>query len=175
MAQRTRHDPFKNLVGFVVGDVHYALPVARVREIVGTLPFVGLPWAPSSVVGVADVRGEVVPVVDLRARFGLAPSGLPARRAKWIVVDVGERRVAVIVDAVTEVFGTGSAELRPPPTLGGGEDVRGLLGVASHGGHMVFVLDTVRLRELTEPLVAAGALNAPALDSSALPPRGGTP
>ena len=165
---RQRHDPSKNLVGFVVGDVEYAVDIARVREIANPLPLVALPHAPAAVVGVADYRGEVVPVVDLRARFGLAWA--PAtRRTKWIVVDVVGRAVALVVDGVTEVFGTGGAELRPAPPLGGGEDLRGLAGVGSHGGALIFVLDTLRLRELTEPLAASGKIG-PGARSLSLPP-----
>jgi purine-binding chemotaxis protein CheW len=144
-------------VGFVVGDVEYAVEIARVKEIANPMPLVPLPHAPGAVVGVSDYRGEVVPVVDLRIRFGLAAA--PAtRRTKWIVVDVTGRLVALVVDAVSEVFGTAGAELRPAPSLGGGEDLRGIAGVSNHGAALIFVLDTSRLRELTEPLAASGAL-----------------
>src|SRR5262249_3495750 len=112
MEHRQRHDPSKNLVGFVVGDVQYAVPIARVREIANPLPTAALPHAPNAVIGVADYRGEVVPVVELRLRFDL-PRVEPTRKTKWIVVDVAGRVVALVVDAVTEVFGTGGAELRP--------------------------------------------------------------
>ncbi len=170
MPQRQRHDPSKNLVGFVVGDVEYAVEIARVREITNPLPVVGLPHAPAAVVGVADYRGEVVPVVDLRTRFGL--TSVPAtRRTKWIVVDVLGRAVALVVDAVSEVFGTGGAELRPAPPLGAGEDLRGIAGVGNHGGALIFVLDVARLRELTEPLAAAGKIG-PSVRPASLPPSG---
>jgi purine-binding chemotaxis protein CheW len=154
---RHRHDPSKNLVGFVVGQVEYAVAIARVKEIANPLEVVALPHPPPAVVGVADYRGDVVPVVDLRTRFGLQAAAA-TRRTKWIVVDVSGRLVALVVDAVTEVFGTGGAELRPAPTLGGGDDVRGIAGVANHGKGLVFVLDTARLRDLTEPLAAAGKI-----------------
>jgi purine-binding chemotaxis protein CheW len=164
---RHRHDPSKNLVGFVVGDVEYAVAIARVREIANPLVVVALPHPPHAVVGVADYRGEVVPVVDLRTRFGL-PSVEATRKTKWIVVDVSNRVVALVVDAVTEVFGTGGQELRPAPSLGGGDDVRGIAGVANHGKGLVFVLDTARLRDLTEPLALSGRIgpSAPPLSSS---------
>jgi len=158
---RQRHDPSKNLVGCVVGDVEYAVEIARVKEIANPMPLVPLPHAPGAVVGVSDYRGEVVPVVDLRTRFGLTAA--PAtRRTKWIIVDVAGRLVALVV------FGTAGAELRPAPSLGGGEDLRGIAGVSNHGAALIFVLDTSRLRELTEPLAASGALG-PAMRPSALP------
>jgi purine-binding chemotaxis protein CheW len=166
-SHRHRHDS-KSLVGFVVGDVSYAVPIARVTEITNPLEVVELPHAPHAVCGVADYRGDVVTVVDLRIRFGL-PKSERTRRTKWIVVDVGGRHVALVVDAVTEVFGTGGAELRPAPLLGGGDDKRGIAGVTTYSGALVFVLDPGRLRELTDPLAAQGILDGPARPPSLLP------
>ena len=120
---RHRHDPSKSLVGFVVGEVEYAVPIASIREITTPLPLVPLPKASAAVVGVADYRGDVVPVIDVRLRFGLPH--LPAtRRTKWIILVVQDRFVALTVDAVTDVFGTGGAELRPSPALGAGSTIR---------------------------------------------------
>ena len=153
---RQRHDPTKNLVGFLVGDVAYAVRIEAVREIVNPLDVVELPRAPIAVRGVASFREEVVPVIDLRIRFGLGNSQTH-RKNKWIIIDVTPRArsaaheptpvqaagrfVALVVDAVTEVFGTGGEEMRPAPALGAGDDLRGIEGVASYGGGLVFVLD----------------------------------
>jgi purine-binding chemotaxis protein CheW len=169
---RHRHDPSKSLVGCIVGDVHYAIPIARVREIANALDIVPLPHAPREVVGVADYRGEVVPVIDLRSRFGL-PSADRTSKSKWIVVDVAGRPAALVVDAVTDVFGTGGADLRPSPLLGAGDDLRGISGVTNHGGALVFVLETTRLRDLTEPLAAQGRIG-PGAGSTGLPKGIGT-
>jgi len=87
---RQRHDPTKNLVGFMVGDVAYAVRIENVREIVNPLDVVQLPRAPDAVRGVASFRGEVVPVIDLRVRFALPTSG-PDRKSKWIVLDLTAR------------------------------------------------------------------------------------
>jgi purine-binding chemotaxis protein CheW len=152
-SDRHRADPRRSLVGFVVGDVAYAVPISSVKEIVNPLPLTELPHAPESVAGVADHRGEVVPVVSLRARFGLGRAD--PSRGKWILVNVEGRTVGLIVDGVTDVFGTGGAALRPPPSLGGGDDARGLLGVTNHDGVLVFVLDVSRFESLTAPLAAA--------------------
>jgi len=159
---RQRHDPLKNLVGFVVGDVSYAVDITLVREIANPQVLVALPSAPAAVVGVADYRGEVVPVVDLRVRFGL-PLAPATRRTKWILVDVGQRLVALVVDGVSDVFGTGGTPLRAAPALGGGEDVRGIAGVTTFEGTMVFVLDTTRFASLTESLVDEGAVGPASL------------
>jgi purine-binding chemotaxis protein CheW len=63
-ASKQRPDPRKSLVGFVVGDVAYAVPIAAVQEIVAPLPLTELPHSPDVVAGVADHRGQVMPIVD---------------------------------------------------------------------------------------------------------------
>jgi purine-binding chemotaxis protein CheW len=158
MEHRYRNDPSKSLVGFLVGTVQYALPIATVREIAKPLPMVELPHAPFAVAGVAEYRGEVIPVVDLRARFG-QPLAPVTRKTKWIVALVSTRTVALVVDAVTEVFGTAGAELRAAPVLGAGDGARGIAGVTNREG-LVFVLDVSRLAELIEPLAAAASMGA---------------
>jgi len=146
-------------VGFILGDVHYAVPIARVREIVNPLPLTELPHAPAAIAGVADHRGEVVPVVDLRTRFGL-PKQPDQRRTKWVLVDLEGRTVGLRVDTVTEVFGQGGSPLRPAPELGAGDDVRGLAGVITHEGKMKFVLDLQRIETLTRNLSQPELLEA---------------
>ncbi len=160
---RHRHDPSKNFVGFLVGDVMYAVRIEVVREIVNPLPVVALPRAPGSIRGVADYRGLVVPVLDLRERFALPPA--ETRRTKWIVIDPtriakslepstpappttpasspggGGAHAALVVDSVTDVFGTGGADVKPAPPLGSGDELRGIEGVTSYDGSLVFVLD----------------------------------
>ncbi|HVU03574.1 MAG TPA: chemotaxis protein CheW [Polyangiaceae bacterium] len=149
--RKERPDPNKSLVGFIVGDVSYAVPIASVREIVNPGPLTSLPHLPAAVAGVADHRDEVIVVVDLRARFGLGPA-TDQSRTKWVLLAVSSRTVGLIVDQVTEVFGTGGEQVRPAPTLGSGEDVRGITGVIAHGGQLTFVLDVGRLEALTNQI-----------------------
>ncbi len=151
MPSKQRPDPQKSLVGFAVGEVYYAIPIGCVKEIINPINLTRLPYVPDSISGVADHRGEVVPIVDLRARFGV-PQFEERRRTKWILVDVGSKTIGLIVDRVTGVFGTGGRSLRPAPSLGGGEEVRGIAGVTSHEGTMVFVLDVDRLETIANSL-----------------------
>jgi len=139
-----RADRSKNLVGFMVGSVQYAVSIFEVREIINPMPFVELPHAPAVVLGVTDHRGEVVPVIDLRLRFGL-PKGDRTRRTKWIIVELDRRAVGLVVDSVTDVFGTTSKDERSVPALGRGDDLRGIAQVFNHGGHLVFVIDVARV------------------------------
>lgn len=157
---RYRSDQAKNLVSFLVGEVRYAVDIHLVREIVNPLPFVALPHAPQEVCGVADHRGEVLPIVDLRVRFGL-PATEATRRTKWIIVRLPGRAqaVALVVDAVADVFGASENAQRSVPELSQGRDRRGIANVYSHEGKLVFVVD---------PHVVAAA--ARDIDTSSMPP-----
>ncbi len=148
---RRRADRSKNLVGFTIADVHYAVDILRVREILNPLPIVPLPHAPAAVLGVADHRGEVVPILEVRRRFGL-PSAPPTRRTKWIVVELGDRSVGLIVDSVTDVFGAGEPDQRSVPEIGVGDAARGIAAIYTHAGHLVFVLDVDRIAAVAEVL-----------------------
>jgi purine-binding chemotaxis protein CheW len=170
MGPRHRHDPLKNLVGFCVGDVNYAVPILCVKEVSNPLDVVSLPHAPSSVCGVSDYRGDVVPVIDMRQRFKLEKQP-NTRRTKWVILDLDGRLVALVVDRVSEVFGTAGTEVRPSPGLGGGEDVRGIAGVTSYNGELVFVLDTNKLRDLTDSIMVPPSLPATVARASLLAPK----
>jgi purine-binding chemotaxis protein CheW len=154
LERRERPDPNKSLVGFLVGRVHYAVPISAVREIINPTELTELPHLPRALAGVADHRGDVIPVIDLRERFGLEPL-TDRSRVKWVLVNVVERAVGLVVDQVTDVFGTGGDELRPAPSLGGGDDESAISGVISHAGTLTFVLDVARFEGLTAAISQA--------------------
>lgn len=149
-------DRSKDLVGFRIGDVQYAVDIFRVVEIINPLPMVPLPHAPPVVVGVADHRGKVVPVIDLRRRFQLEPAEM-TRRTKWILVQTAGRWVGLAVDAVTEVFGSGPGSEREVPRLGPGDDARGISAVHSREGELVFVIDVDRVAAPAETVDVSAA------------------
>jgi purine-binding chemotaxis protein CheW len=154
---RHRLEAKKNLVGFIVGPVAYAVDISRVREIVNPLDVTPLPHMLAEVAGVTDHRGEVIPVIDLRVRFGLDRAE-SARNTKWILLHAGgERSVGIVVDAVTEVFGAIEG-IRPTPEVGGNRDIRGIAGVVTHNGRLTFVLETERFIEIFEAIAASGAI-----------------
>lgn len=146
-----RGDRTKNLVGFQVGDVCYAVEILKVREIINPLPVVQLPRSPKTILGVADHRGEVVPVLDLRSRFGLERTQT-TRRTKWVIVAANTRSVGLVVDAVTDVFGTLPEAQRSVPKLGLGDEARGISAVFMHERQLVFVIDVDRVASPAEEI-----------------------
>lgn len=144
---RARSEAQRTFVGFSVGDIAYALDVAYVVQIINPVPIDLLPYLPHAVIGVADFRGVVVPIIDLRQRFNLGP--VDEGRPKWLVVRSGQAVGALIVDDVQDVFGVPLSEIRPAPRVGD-DDQRGLGGVLQHRGRMTFVLDLTKLQPLLE-------------------------
>ncbi|HVP66341.1 MAG TPA: chemotaxis protein CheW [Anaeromyxobacteraceae bacterium] len=164
------------LVIFRVGSEEYAVDVRRVREVVAPLPVRRMPRVPEFMEGVADLRGEIIPVIDVRRRFGLH-AGTPTRKTKLMVVHMGGSKVGLVVDAVLEVMRVSRAAIRPAPPLAG-RDAPGLfLGVvgAHSGGRpgregrsgLKFLLN---VKGLLDPMASRDMEKARALASKAAEP-----
>lgn len=140
-------DPLVQLCTFRIGGEDYALDIMRVREIIHPLPITPVPRAPAFVEGVARLRGEVVPIVDVRKRLGvpLAPQG---RKTRFLVVNVARRRIGLVVDEVCEVLRVPRSELRPAPALGDDGAPRFFLGVCGGDGASTGRRGSGRLRLL---------------------------
>jgi purine-binding chemotaxis protein CheW len=149
-----------SLVVFTVGTVRYAVSIDEVREILAPLDLTALPHMPPGVAGVCDHREEVVPIVDLRAVFGLGKSDYP-KKTKWVVVDVSGRAVGLVVDDVDGVVHVNSGAFRSPPDIGGGARARSISSVTTHEGQMLFVIDVSQFEKLMT-----------AVDRSTIPPVG---
>jgi purine-binding chemotaxis protein CheW len=116
------------LCTFRVSGVDFAIDIMRVREIIPPAPLTPVPEAPSFVVGVIRLRGDVVPVVDLCRRLGL-PARAPTRQAKYVVVKVAGRLLGLMVDEVCEVLRLAREELRPAPEAIDAHGTRLFLGL----------------------------------------------
>jgi purine-binding chemotaxis protein CheW len=142
--RKNRESLQRSLVAFVVGSVKYALEIAHVREIVTPLPLTVLPHTPGGLAGVADHRDQVVPIIDVRARFGLPPSEGTNRKVKWVLVEIEGRTVGLVVDDVLGVLRVPVGDFRAPPDLGGGEQARAISSVTTWEKSLVFILDLSR-------------------------------
>ena len=138
---------------FRLGRESYGLPVLGVREIIRLCPITPVPRMPAYIKGVINLRGKVIPILDLRAKFQLANEDC-GERVCIVVVQVGETPATVtlmgaIVDAVEEVVQLSEAELEPTPDFGGSPDTAYILGMATiHGGVKTLLdLDKVFLKE----------------------------
>jgi purine-binding chemotaxis protein CheW len=148
---KTQASGGRNLVGFELGGVCYAIEIQRVREIVRPLPTLPLPHVPVAVLGVVDHRGDVVPIIDLRTCFAVKQGGRD-KDVRFIIATRGERLVGLVVDKVSEVFGTLDSASRELPQIGTGEEARAIKAVYSHRNRLVFVLDIDRLTAIADEI-----------------------
>ena len=128
------------LLSFVVGTHEYSVDIMKVREIRGWTETTSLPHAPEYVRGVINLRGTVLPVIDLALRLGLQADP-PNERNVVIVVDISNSPVGLRVDAVSDILTVSQDELMPPPDFS--EDVSGtfLTAVTLVNDKMIRVLD----------------------------------
>jgi purine-binding chemotaxis protein CheW len=148
-------------VSFRLGKEMYALDIWQAREIVDAPPLNQLPNAPAWLPGMMNLRGQVVPVVDLKEKFGLN-AGLHEKQtpAYVIVVEVARKdedpiTVGVLADEVIEVFDVAAADLDAPPAFGARYSRSYLLGMTKRAGAIVAVMDAPKVLSDTDVLVPA--------------------
>lgn len=139
---------------FVLGSGEYCIDVLRVREIIGPLPVTRVPRMPDTVRGVINLRGKIIPVVDLRIRFGLDAVDHGARTC-MIVVQCAGAELAAVVDRVCEVATITEEEVEDTPAFGSSVDTTYLLGVAKTGTRVRLLLDIERALSHDERAAAA--------------------
>lgn len=116
-------------LAFRLGEEHYAIEILRVQEIRSYEPPTRIAGAPPGVKGVVNLRGVIVPVVDLRARLGM-PATEPGPTTVVIVLGLRDRVIGAIVDAVSEVVEVTDDELKAPPPLGSAVNDGHMTGLA---------------------------------------------
>ncbi|MCA9251198.1 MAG: chemotaxis protein CheW [Phycisphaerae bacterium] len=134
----TAHSGAKYLT-FLLADEDYGLDILKVREIIGVLDITKVPQTSDFVGGLINLRGRVIPVIDLRTRFEM-PAVPFNDETCIIVVDVGEL-IGIIVDTVHEVHEIPNSEIEPPPVLGGMVDMSYILGMGKVDGKVKILLD----------------------------------
>ncbi len=131
---------------FTLADATYALPTGVIQQLDMVGAVTPVPNALPYVDGIVSVRGQVVPAVDLRTRFGL-PRAERTLRSRLLVLRIRERTLALIVDAAREFARIAPESVLEPPEAMGGRSRRWLRGVAQLGERLVLVLDAERLIE----------------------------
>lgn len=137
------------LVGFRLNEEEYAIPITRVREIILMKPVTRLPQAPPFIEGVINLRGSVIPIVNLRTRFQM-PVREKTDETRMVVVTVRDQTVACIVDEVTQVMRITLDQIQPAPVSVISAAERVVSGIAKVDERLVIVLDIERLFERTE-------------------------
>jgi len=150
-ARAATREATREVLVFVLGKEEYGVDILKVQEIRGYEKVTPIPSAPAYLKGVVNLRGIIVPVIDLRVKFGMAN---PAYDSFTVVVilRIGGRVIGVVVDGVSDVVQLGASDVKPAPQLGGLVDASFLAGLATQNDRMVLLLDI-------EKFLSSGELN----------------
>lgn len=133
---------------FSLANEEYGVDILRVQEIKGWTPVTHIPNAPDYLKGVLNLRGTIVPIIDLRMRFNLDPAEYTPTTVVIVLSlhnDGRERTFGIVVDAVSDVLNIAPADVRPKPDFGTAVDADFIDGLATVDEHMVMLLDIDRL------------------------------
>lgn len=139
-------------VSFVTGDQGYCIEVVKVREIRRWSLVTPLPFAPAYYLGVMNLRGAVIPIIDLALRLGLA-STVPTPRHVVLIVTTGERTIGLLVDSVSQILKVPSDALRGVPVLPS-DDAQLIRGIVALDGAALRILDTDAVAPLLTEVAA---------------------
>ncbi|MBT3368495.1 MAG: purine-binding chemotaxis protein CheW [Nitrospina sp.] len=133
---------------FTLAEEEYGIGILKIKEIIGMLPITSVPQTPDFVKGVINLRGKVIPVIDLRLRFGMGEIDYTERTC-IIVVEIdgqaGTVLIGIVVDSVSEVLNVKGEDVEDTPTFGTKLDTEYILGMAKMEGGVKILLDINRV------------------------------
>ncbi|HHW18326.1 MAG TPA: purine-binding chemotaxis protein CheW [Firmicutes bacterium] len=134
----------KQIVAFSLGSETYGVDIAQVREIIPIQKIVPVPRAPDFVEGIINLRGRVIPVLDLRHHFGFEKKKQdPDQRI--VLTEVDGESIGVIVDSVSSVLRIPEASIEPPASVITGDDIEYIQGIAKVGSNLIVLLDLTKI------------------------------
>jgi purine-binding chemotaxis protein CheW len=148
---RAARESTREVLVFVLGSEEYGVDILKVQEIRGYEKVTPIPSAPDYLKGVVNLRGIIVPVVDLRVKFGVANPRYDAFTVV-VILRLAQRVIGVVVDGVSDVVALSRDEVKAAPQLGTVVDGSFIAGLATQGDRMVLLLDI-------EKLLSTGELN----------------
>ena len=134
---------------FILNNEEYGLEILKVREIIGVMDITPVPQTPPFIKGIINLRGKVIPVVDLRLKF-VMPEIEYTKETCIIVVDISNRLMGIIVDTVSEVLDIAAKDIEPTPSLGSDIKTDFILGMGKIKGKVKILLDIDRVLTLDE-------------------------
>jgi purine-binding chemotaxis protein CheW len=136
----SQKEDLRQFVSFVVAGEEFGVNILKVQEIIRPVDITRVPHAPEFVEGVINLRGRILPVIDLRTRFGF-PERAQDDETRIIVVEIGSQTVGFMADAVEEVLRVDVTSIEPAPELAVGIDAHYLRGVAKLDERLLILLD----------------------------------
>jgi len=156
-ADTARENELNKYLTFALGEEEYGLEILKVREIIGLMDVTRVPRMPGFVRGVINLRGKVIPVVDLRLKFGMEHID-DTEQTCIIVVDLGDIVMGVVVDRVSEVLDIMENQIEETPSFGVEVDTDFILGIGKAKDKVVIILDIGKVLTAEEVVNISGAM-----------------
>ena len=144
------------LVSFRLADEEYGIEITKVQEIILMGEITRVPQTPDYIKGLINLRSTVIPIVDLRLRFGLPPE-TPTDETRIMVVNVVGKTIGIVVDAVSEVLRISHQQIAPPPPTVAGLGREYLTGLVKRENRLLILLDVDRILGREEAAAVASA------------------
>ncbi|MDR3177074.1 MAG: chemotaxis protein CheW [Desulfovibrio sp.] len=141
---KRQDDELLQLVTFSIGEEEFGVDILKVQEIIRTMEITKVPRAEAFVEGVINLRGKVIPIIDLRRRFGL-DSKAHDKHTRIIVIEINNMIVGFVVDSVSEVLRIPAGTVEPPPPVVAGLDSEYISGVGKLQDRLLILLDLDKL------------------------------
>ncbi len=139
-------EQLKQLVGFTIGKEQFGVDILMVQEIIRSAPITSVPNSPDFIEGVINLRGNIIPVIELRKRLNLFQEGSDTRDAWILILDIDSRVTGFIVDSVTRVLKIMESTIEPPPdVVVAGLANQYIRGVCDIGENLLILLDFNRI------------------------------
>lgn len=142
--KRSADNSILRWVTFRLENEKYGINVMQVQEVLRVTEIAPVPGAPAYVLGIINLRGNVVTVIDTRNRFGL-PSAEMDDSTRIVIIESDEQVVGILVDSVAEVVDLKASEIETAPNVGADESAKFIQGVASRDGELLIIIDLNRL------------------------------
>jgi len=132
------------VVSFALGSEEYGVDIAQVQEINRMVTITHVPRAPHFMEGVINLRGQLIPIIDLRTRFGM-PRTEHTKNTRIVVTEIGTKRVGMVVDSVSEVLRLPIEQIEDAPDMIAGVDTEYIRGVGKMDERLIIMLDLARV------------------------------
>jgi purine-binding chemotaxis protein CheW len=146
----------RELLTFTIGEEEYCIDILKVQEIRGYDSVTRIANTPEFIKGVLNLRGNIVPIIDLRLKLGL---GEPTYNETTVVIilNIGDKVIGAVVDGVSDVMTLDATAIRPAPEFGSALDTKYILGLAPHEDRMLILVDIEKLISGREMLALSDA------------------
>lgn len=139
-SSQVAEDPMLQYVTFRLDDETYGINVMQIQEVLRYTEIAPVPGAPSYVLGIINLRGNVVTVIDTRARFGLSESSV-SDHTRIVVLEIDRQVIGILVDSVAEVVYLKQSEMEAAPNVGNDESARFIQGVCNKNGELIILVE----------------------------------